>query len=41
MAELQQLAGALRQLSEQTAVSPNSLLMGKPKPQPGPGEQAP
>lgn len=40
MAELNQLAASLRQLSEQTAGSPNSLLMGQPQPRPGPGETA-
>ncbi len=41
MAELNQLATSLRQLSEQTAGSPNSLLMGNPPPRPGPGETTP
>lgn len=40
MAELNQLAMSLRELSEQTTDSPNSLLMGNPKPRPGPGETA-
>jgi phospholipid/cholesterol/gamma-HCH transport system substrate-binding protein len=41
MAELQQLSASLRRLSEQTAGSPNSLLLGSPAPRPGPGESAP
>jgi phospholipid/cholesterol/gamma-HCH transport system substrate-binding protein len=41
MAELNQLSASLRQLSEQTTVNPNSLLLGKPAPQPGPGESLP
>ena len=41
MAELNQLSVSLRQLSEQTTVNPNSLLLGKPAPQPGPGESQP
>jgi phospholipid/cholesterol/gamma-HCH transport system substrate-binding protein len=41
MAELNQLSASLRQLSEQTTVNPNSLLLGKPAPQPGPGESQP
>lgn len=40
MAELGQLSVALRRLSEQTAQSPSSLLVGSPAPQPGPGERA-
>jgi phospholipid/cholesterol/gamma-HCH transport system substrate-binding protein len=41
MAELNQLAASMRQLSDQTAASPSSLLVGQPPPQPGPGETAP
>jgi phospholipid/cholesterol/gamma-HCH transport system substrate-binding protein len=41
MAELNQLSASLRLLSEQTAASPSSLLVGPPPPQPGPGETAP
>jgi phospholipid/cholesterol/gamma-HCH transport system substrate-binding protein len=41
MAELGEFAASLRQLSEQTAGSPNSLLMGKPPLPLGPGESAP
>jgi phospholipid/cholesterol/gamma-HCH transport system substrate-binding protein len=41
MAELNQLSASLRRLSEQTAGTPNSLLLGSPAPQPGPGESAP
>jgi phospholipid/cholesterol/gamma-HCH transport system substrate-binding protein len=41
MAELQQLSGSLSRLSEQTVGSPNSLLVGRPAPRPGPGETAP
>lgn len=41
MGELNQLAASLRHLSEQTAGSPNSLLMGQPPPRPGPGESTP
>jgi phospholipid/cholesterol/gamma-HCH transport system substrate-binding protein len=41
MAELSQLSGSLRRLSEQTAESPNSLLLGRPVPRPGPGEGSP
>jgi phospholipid/cholesterol/gamma-HCH transport system substrate-binding protein len=41
MAELNQLSGSLRRLSEQTADSPNSLLLGSPTPRPGPGENPP
>jgi phospholipid/cholesterol/gamma-HCH transport system substrate-binding protein len=40
MAELNQLSASLRRLSEQTAGSPNSLLLGRPDPRPGPGESA-
>jgi phospholipid/cholesterol/gamma-HCH transport system substrate-binding protein len=40
MAELNQLSASLRRLSEQTAGSPSSLLMGKPTPDLGPGESA-
>jgi phospholipid/cholesterol/gamma-HCH transport system substrate-binding protein len=38
MAELSQLSASMRRLSEQTAGSPNSLLVGSPVPRPGPGE---
>lgn len=41
MAELAALSASLRRLSEQTTQSPNSLLLGAPPPQPGPGESAP
>jgi len=41
MAELERLSQSLRQLSEQTAASPSSLLVGKPKAQAGPGEETP
>ena len=41
MAELAALSASLRRLSEQTTASPNSLLLGAPPPQPGPGETAP
>jgi phospholipid/cholesterol/gamma-HCH transport system substrate-binding protein len=41
MAELNQLSASLRTLSEQTARSPSSLVVGRPVPQPGPGESAP
>lgn len=41
MAELQLLAASLRELSEQTAASPSSLLVGSPQLKPGPGERAP
>ncbi len=41
MAELNQLSASLRALSEQTARSPSSLVVGRPVPQPGPGESAP
>ena len=40
MAELQLLAASLRELSEQTAASPSSLLVGSPPLRPGPGERA-
>ncbi|MDO9284236.1 MAG: MCE family protein, partial [Aquabacterium sp.] len=40
MAELSQLSASMRRLSEQTAGSPNSLLVGRPAPRPGPGESA-
>jgi phospholipid/cholesterol/gamma-HCH transport system substrate-binding protein len=40
MAELSQLSASVRLLSEQTAGSPNSLLVGRPAPRPGPGESA-
>ncbi len=38
MAELNQLSASLRRVSEQTAASPSSLLLGSPTPRPGPGE---
>jgi phospholipid/cholesterol/gamma-HCH transport system substrate-binding protein len=41
MAELNQLSASLRRLSEQTAGSPSSLLLGNPAPVPGPGESPP
>ncbi len=41
MAELAALSASLRRLSEQTAARPNSLLLGPPPPQPGPGETTP
>jgi len=41
MAELAALSASLRRLSEQTTANPNSLLLGAPPPQPGPGETAP
>ena len=41
MAELNQLSASLRTLSEQTARSPSSLVVGRPLPQPGPGETTP
>lgn len=40
MAEVQDLAAALRRLTEQTTGNPSSLLVGGPPPQPGPGESA-
>ncbi len=40
MAELQLLAASLRELTEQTATSPSSLLLGGPAQRPGPGEKA-
>jgi len=40
MAEVNRLAASMRQLSDQTAGSPSSLLMGGPEPSPGPGESA-
>lgn len=40
MSELNDLSASLRRLSEQTAGSPNSLLLGSPVPRPGPGEKA-
>lgn len=39
MAELNDLSASLRRLSEQTAGNPNSLLLGSPRPRPGPGEK--
>jgi phospholipid/cholesterol/gamma-HCH transport system substrate-binding protein len=41
MAELDELSASLRRLSEQTAGSPSSLLLGSPTPRPGPGEGRP
>ncbi len=41
MAELNQLSASLRTLSEQTARSPSSLVVGRPLPRPGPGESTP
>lgn len=41
VAELAALSASLRRLSEQTAASPNSLLLGPAPPPPGPGESAP
>ena len=38
LAELNLLTASLRRLSEQTAGSPSSLLVGNPAPRPGPGE---
>jgi len=38
MSELNDLSTSLRRLSEQTAGSPNSLLVGSPQPRLGPGE---
>jgi phospholipid/cholesterol/gamma-HCH transport system substrate-binding protein len=38
LTELTQLSASLRRLSEQTAGSPSSLLLGSPAPRPGPGE---
>ncbi len=40
MTEFEQLSASLRQLSEQTARSPNSLLVGSPARRPGPGERS-
>jgi len=40
LTELTQLSASLRRLSEQTAGSPSSLLLGSPTPRPGPGESA-
>lgn len=39
MSELNELSTSLRRLSEQTAGSPNSLLIGSPQPRLGPGEK--
>lgn len=39
MSELNELSASLRRLSEQTAGSPNSLLLGSPQPRLGPGEK--
>jgi phospholipid/cholesterol/gamma-HCH transport system substrate-binding protein len=41
IAEMNQLSVSLRGLSEQTARSPSSLIVGRPVPQPGPGESTP
>ena len=41
IAELNQLSASLRTLSEQTARSPSSLIVGRPLPRPGPGERNP
>jgi phospholipid/cholesterol/gamma-HCH transport system substrate-binding protein len=41
MTELSQLSVSLRRLSDQTAGSPSSVLLGRPAPPPGPGERAP
>jgi phospholipid/cholesterol/gamma-HCH transport system substrate-binding protein len=41
VAELAALSASLRRLSEQTTLSPSSLLLGAPPPEPGPGEKAP
>lgn len=41
MAELNELSASLRRLSEQTAGSPSSLLLGSPAARPGPGENTP
>lgn len=41
MNELSALSASLRHLSDQTAGSPSSLLLGRPTPLPGPGESAP
>ena len=38
LSAMNQLSASLRRLSEQTAASPNSLLIGSPAPRPGPGE---
>ena len=40
MAQLDRLSASLRQLSDQTARSPNSLVVGSPARRPGPGESA-
>jgi phospholipid/cholesterol/gamma-HCH transport system substrate-binding protein len=40
LAQLNQLAGSLRRLSEQTERNPSSLLLGAPTLPPGPGEKA-
>ena len=39
MSELNELSASLRRLSEQTAGSPSSLLLGSPQPRLGPGEK--
>jgi phospholipid/cholesterol/gamma-HCH transport system substrate-binding protein len=39
MAELRTLSVSLRQLSQQTTTAPASVLHGRPRPAPGPGEQ--
>ena len=36
--ELQRLGEALRRLVQQVEKNPNMLLLGRPRPQPGPGE---
>ncbi len=41
LAELKQLSASLRALSDQTARSPSSLVVGRPVPPPGPGESQP
>ncbi len=41
MTDLGELATSLRRLSEQTTGNPNSLLIGRPAPSPGPGESEP
>ncbi len=40
MAQIDRLSASLRQLSDQTARSPNSLVVGSPARRPGPGESA-
>jgi phospholipid/cholesterol/gamma-HCH transport system substrate-binding protein len=41
MSGLNELAASVRALSEQTARSPSSLVVGRPVPRPGPGEASP